>query len=116
MDTQSLVILVLSVAGIAIFWFLKRPDLSGAAARELVAKGARLVDVRSPGEFAGVHLDGARNIPVGELGRRLGELGAKDRPVIVYCASGARSAMAKRTLKGAGFREVYNLGAMHNWG
>ena len=96
-------------------WWLKRPDISAARARELVAAGARLVDVRTPGEFAGTHLDGARNIPVGEIGRRARELGDKGKPVIVYCASGTRSAMAKRTLKSAGFSEVYNLGAMHNW-
>jgi phage shock protein E len=115
MDTQSLVILAVVVAGFGVLWWLKRPDISAARARQLVAQGARLVDVRSPAEFAAAHIDGASNIPVGEIGRRNRELGAKERPVIVYCASGTRSAMAKRTLKNAGFREVYNLGAMRNW-
>ena len=115
MDTQSLVIMIAAAAGFAALWWLKRPDLSSARARELVATGARLVDVRSAGEFAATHLEGARNIPVGEIGRRARELGDKSKPVIVYCASGTRSAMAKRTLKSAGFSEVYNLGAMHNW-
>lgn len=115
MDTQSLIVAAVVVVALVAMWWLKRPDVTSARARELVAHGARLVDVRSPGEFAGAHLDGARNIPVGEVARRAGELGDKSQPVIVYCASGARSAMAKRALKSAGFTEVYNLGAMHNW-
>ena len=115
MDTQSLVIVIVAAAGFAVVWWLKRADISSARARQLVADGARLVDVRSAGEFAATHLDGARNIPVGEIGRRARELGDKSKPVIVYCASGTRSAIAKRTLKSAGFSEVYNLGAMHNW-
>ncbi|HEX9101867.1 MAG TPA: rhodanese-like domain-containing protein [Polyangia bacterium] len=115
MDTQSLVIVIVAAVAFAALWWLKRPDISAIRARQLVADGARLVDVRSPGEFAATHLDGARNIPVSEIGRRARELGDKAKPVIVYCASGTRSAMAKRTLKGAGFAEVYNLGSMHNW-
>ncbi len=115
MDTQSLVVFIVVAVAFVALWWLKRPDLTSARAHELVAAGARLVDVRSPGEFAATHLDGARNIPVSEIGRRTRELGDKDKPVIVYCASGTRSAMAKRTLKSAGFREVYNLGSMHNW-
>jgi rhodanese-related sulfurtransferase len=115
MDTQSLVIVIVAATVFAVLWLLKRPDISASRARELVAGGARLVDVRSPGEFAATHLEGARNIPVGEVGRRSRELGDKGKPVIVYCASGTRSAMAKRTLKSAGFTEVYNLGSMHNW-
>ncbi len=115
MDTQSLVIVIAAAAGFAVLWWIKRADISSARARQLVADGARLVDVRSAGEFAATHLDGARNIPVGEIGRRHPELGDRERPVIVYCASGTRSAMAKRTLKNAGFQQVYNLGAMHNW-
>jgi phage shock protein E len=115
MDKQSLLMLLGFVAMVALFWYLKRPDITAAAARALLTKGATLVDVRSPGEFGGGHLDGARNIPVGDIARRSRELGDKQRPVIVYCASGARSAAAKRMLQRAGFSHVYNLGAMSNW-
>ena len=99
----------------ATFFFLKRADIGRDKAHALVSSGARLVDVRSPAEFGAGHIDGARNIPLGELDRRVRELGATDGAVIVYCASGARSAMAKRALKKAGFTEVYNLGSMRNW-
>lgn len=115
MDTNSLVTIAVTVGIIAVFWYLKRPDITGAAARALLADGARLIDVRSAAEFNAGHLKGARNVPVGEIRHRAGELGDKSRPVILYCASGARSAMAKRTLQSAGFTKVYNLGAMANW-
>lgn len=82
--------------------------------RELVAGGALLLDVRGPDEFGDRHLDGAVNIPVQELGRRIHELGAKSRPVVVYCRSGARSAAAARLIEGAGY-EVLDIGGMSNW-
>ena len=115
MDTQGIIVAAIAAVALALLWWAKRPDISGTKARELVASGARLIDVRSPAEFAAAHISGARNIPVGAVGKRASDIGDKERPVIVYCASGTRSAMAKRTLKSAGFRQVYNLGAMHNW-
>lgn len=82
--------------------------------RELVASGALLLDVRTPEEFRDRHLDGAVNIPVQELGTRLGELGAKDRPIVVYCRSGARSATATKVMKSAGY-DVLDIGGIGNW-
>jgi phage shock protein E len=106
--------IILAVCAAA-FVLWKRADIDGAKARELVASGALLVDVRSPAEFAAGHIEGARNVPVGEVGQRARELGPTHRPVIVYCASGTRSAIAKRALVRAGFARVYNLGSMSNW-
>lgn len=100
-------------AGLMIFKRLGQ--ISAAKARELVQGGARLVDVRSAAEFSSGHIPGAVNVPVGELGAKLKQLGAKDKPVIVYCASGTRSAMARSVLKGMGFTQVFNLGAMSRW-
>lgn len=104
-------------AALLVAWivFQRRGRIPSADAKALVAKGALLCDVRSPGEFASGHLPGAVNIPVGELKARVGELGDKSKPVIVYCASGARSAMARSSLKGMGFTEVFNLGSIANW-
>jgi phage shock protein E len=91
----------------------------GAAApsdpHALVASGARLVDVRTREEFAAGHIAGAVNIPVDELATRLGELGARDHDVVVYCASGMRSASAARLLARAGFTSVHDLGPMSAW-
>ncbi|MFO0597428.1 MAG: rhodanese-like domain-containing protein [Myxococcaceae bacterium] len=77
---------------------------------------AVLLDVRSTGEFAEGHLDGAINVPVGELEGKLGTLPfGKDQPVVVYCHSGLRASRAMSVLKGAGFTKVESLGAMSNW-
>ena len=84
-------------------------------AHTLVADGAALIDVRSPEEFASGHIEGARNIPVGEIGARSADVGKKDAPVVVYCRSGMRSAQAKSTLESAGFTQVHNLGGMSRW-
>ncbi len=90
-------------------------QIAPAKARDLVKSGARLVDVRSPAEFQSGHIEGAVNIPLQTLSSKVSSLGAKDRPVIVYCASGTRSAMARSALKGQGFTQVFNLGGMHRW-
>jgi phage shock protein E len=79
---------------------------------ELIKAGARVVDVRTEDEFADGAYPGAVNVPVGALGARLKELEPKDRPVVVYCASGARSAMAAKILKSSGWAEVVNAGGL----
>jgi len=86
-----------------------------AQAHALVESGARLVDVRTKDEFSGGHLPGAINIPLDELSRHVQELEKKKAPIVVYCASGARSAAAKRILKSKGLAEVHDLGAMSRW-
>ena len=88
--------------------------ISGAEAKQLVAKGALLVDVRTPAEFSQGKIMGSKNIPLQDLDRRYAELGSKERPVILCCASGARSAMAGRKLKAAGY-DVRNLGSFRNY-
>ncbi len=75
----------------------------------LARDGALILDVRTPEEFRGGHIEGSLNISVQSLSTRLGEL-KKDRAVITCCASGARSAMAKGILKSEGFTEVHNGG------
>jgi len=112
---QTVVLWTLLIGAIGFFWYMRRPNVRPGDAHALVARGALLVDVRSPGEFNAGHLDRARNIPVGEIGSRLAELGSRDQPIVLYCASGMRSATALSTLKRAGFKQVFNLGAMSNW-
>jgi rhodanese-related sulfurtransferase len=76
-------------------------------------RGARIIDVREPTEFAGGHLPGAVNIPLADL-TLLPELSAT--PVVVVCASGGRSARAAALLEGAGHLEVANLlGGTYGW-
>ncbi|MBK8252815.1 MAG: rhodanese-like domain-containing protein [Polyangiaceae bacterium] len=89
-------------------------DVDSARAHELVGQGATLVDVRSPEEFTEGHIQGAVNVPVGELGGKLASI-PKDKPVVVYCHSGMRSKRAASALKDAGYTQVYDLGAMSRW-
>lgn len=90
-------------------------DVSGPEARRWVEAGALLVDVRTPEEFAAGHIAGAVNIPVQQLDRRMAELPARDRPVVVYCRSGQRSRRAAHALREAGYAEVHDLGPMTAW-
>jgi len=80
--------------------------------KDKIKAGAAIIDVRTPDEFADGHYEGARNIPVNVLGNRLDDVGPKDRPVVLYCASGARSAMAAKMLKASGFADVTNAGGL----
>lgn len=77
-----------------------------------IKAGAIVVDVRTEDEYMDEHFPKALNIPVGELSARAGEIGPKDKPVVLYCASGARSAMAARILKSMGFTDVTNAGGL----
>ncbi len=76
---------------------------------ELKARGAQMIDVRTSAEFSSGHAAGSTNIPLDRLGDRLKELD-RDRPILVCCATGSRSAMAKTLLERAGFSEVHNAG------
>jgi phage shock protein E len=86
-----------------------------ADAHRLVEQGALLLDVRTPAEFAQGHIDGAINIAVQELDQRIAELPDKDRTIVLYCRSGARSGRAHDLLKAAGYTSLYDIGAMSNW-
>lgn len=77
-----------------------------------IQAGAAIIDVRSPDEFADGAYPGAKNIPVNVLPHRLADVGAKDKPVVVYCASGGRSAVAQQILKASGFTDVTNAGGL----
>lgn len=88
--------------------------IDGATARSLVAEGALLLDVRTPGEFASGHVPGAQNVPVETLPAGAAGL-PTDKPVVVYCRSGARSARAKGILLQSGFASVHDLGPISAW-
>ena len=79
-----------------------------------IKAGASIIDVRSPDEFADGAYPGAKNIPVNVLPNRVAEVGAKDKPVVVYCASGGRSAVAMQILKANGYTDVTNAGGLED--
>lgn len=76
-----------------------------------LAAGAQVVDVRSEDEFRDGAYPGALHIPLHELAVRMGEI-PRGRKVVLYCASGVRSATAARLLKQAGYAEVVNAGGL----
>jgi rhodanese-related sulfurtransferase len=87
--------------------------ISGAEARRIVAEhDAVLLDVRTPAEFAGGHAEGALNVPLQQLSGRLSEL-PNDRPMVVYCLSGGRSATAATLLGRHGYT-VFDAGGLAN--
>lgn len=84
-------------------------------AKQMIASGALVIDVRRKDEWDGGHLPTARHLPVDELPGRLSEVerwagGDKSKPIVVYCASGGRSGRAQATLAQAGFTHVVNGG------
>lgn len=83
----------------------KETDFAG-----LLAAGAAIIDVRTPDEFTAGHIKGSINIPLQTLGQRMHRL-PKDKALITCCASGIRSAAAKRLLAAKGFAPVVNGGS-----
>lgn len=71
-----------------------------------------LIDVRSPQEYDANHIEGAINIPLPDVKDKLDEIGKMQKPLVVYCLSGGRSAAAVSLLKQSGIEEVYNGGGI----
>lgn len=114
MDAAALEPYVVPVAIAAWFgWRFLKFRATKARLPELLRRGAVVVDVRGPDEYAAGARPGSLNIPLGDLERRAGELDAS-KPVIVCCASGTRSAMAAGILARRGFKEVVNAGPWRN--
>jgi rhodanese-related sulfurtransferase len=86
----------------------------GAMLPALRQAGAALIDVRTPAEFQAANAPGTVNIPLAELSQRLAEI-PRGVPVVVGCASGSRSGMARMMLRRQGFAEVHNIGAWTNF-
>ncbi len=80
----------------------------------LLAQGATLVDVRTVAEFAHGSAPGTLNIPLQELAARLSEI-PRSHPVVLGCASGTRSGMARLLLKKNGYTQVHNIGVWRNF-
>ncbi len=98
--------------------------IDAAQARELIlGANALVVDVREPSEIeASGKIAGAINVPSGLLADHADPAAPHrdwtfepNRPVIVYCASGVRSARARQTLERLGYTQVYDLGGFGSW-
>jgi phage shock protein E len=88
---------------------------AGQAQAKLRQKPAPfLLDVRQPDEYRSGHIEGARLIPLGELGQRLAEL-PRDAEIICVCHSGNRSSHATRLLGDRGYQAINLRGGMIAW-
>lgn len=83
------------------------------ALKAAIHNGAKIIDVRTPGEFKGGHYDNAINIPLDKVAGNIKKIKGYNSAVVVYCASGMRSAAAARILKNNGI-EAYNGKTMYN--
>src|SRR5260221_11284127 len=111
------------VSGAMLLWPLVRrttggPWVSTTQATHLINREeALVVDVREPNEFAAGHVLGAKNVPLSRLDASSAELAKrKERPLIVCCDGGERSAKALAALTKQGFTRVANLsGGIAAW-
>jgi rhodanese-related sulfurtransferase len=100
------------------------PKVTPAQAREMMAKGKTLVvDVRDApeleksGKVAGAvhHSRGMLEFRADPESPYYDKSFARDKTIIIYCASGGRSALAGKVLKDMGYGQVYNMGAFKDW-
>jgi len=96
---------------------IRETDVNGAA--QMLKDGAQVLDVREPSEFEAGCLPGAVNLPRGVVEFRIGEHPAfadKSRPVMVYCKTGGRSALAALNLQRIGYVGVVSMaGGFEAW-
>ncbi|MCB1148185.1 MAG: rhodanese-like domain-containing protein [Leptospiraceae bacterium] len=96
-----------------VFWSQNKNTASATEVKTMIDAKALVVDVRTPMEFQMGHFPGAVNIPVDAVMARIQEFGKdKAKPIVVYCASGARSGGAQRMLSQAGYTNVVNGGGL----
>jgi rhodanese-related sulfurtransferase len=117
-------ILIAVTSGLMLLWSfvgnrlrgVREVDCSGAL-QLLNHKEAYVLDVREDEEYKSGHLLNAKQIPLGKLRDRIGELERyRDKPIVVVCRSGQRSATACALLGREGYAQVYNLaGGIMAW-
>ena len=115
MDNNTLIILAIAVAVIVLPRIIRAiGQVSPQKAKELADSGALIVDVRESSEFRNGHIKKAINIPLSSIGK-ISSKTNKDKDIILYCQSGARSASASKRLKSMGYTKVYDLGSIKRW-
>ena len=120
---QKNILLVAAAAGSGamLLWPLIRGGAAGTVttlqATQLINRQDALVlDVRDAAAYAGGHILGARNLPVARIDEKADLGKRKDRPLIVYCDSGARASKAAAALRQQGYTQVVNLaGGLGAW-
>ena len=99
------------------------PRITPAKAKEMIAEGALVLDVRDSAELAaGGKVKGALHIPRGSLEFKADDTTgyhdknlSRERTLILYCAAGSRAALAGKALKDMGYAKVFNMGGFKDW-
>lgn len=111
-------------SGLMLLWpyarkiFVNFPEIDTVEAINLINhQDAAILDVREHHEYAGGHLPNAKHIPSGKVSDRIDEIESlKNKPIVVYCRSGARSSSVCVLLSKRGFAKVHNLkGGILSW-
>jgi phage shock protein E len=103
---------ILAVVVAVVLLLKKGSQISAKDALDLLKSGALVVDVRSRGEFNAGHLAQTINIPLDEIETALPERAKdKNQALLLHCASGMRSGVAKSKLEHLGYTNVFNLGS-----
>ena len=115
----SYVLIGLAIVGFLIYnrVLSSVPSISSEESLEVISdNNYRFLDVRTDGEYSDGHIPNSIHIPFQEIQSRISEIEKiKDKKIIVYCRSGARSSMASKTLLKEGF-DVSNLsGGIMSW-
>ena len=93
--------------------FEREGEFPTQAVQPEAAVRAKVIDVRTPEEFAAGHINGAVNVPVNEIEQRIANVAPdKNAPLMVHCRSGQRSARAKTMLDRLGYANVTDLGSL----
>jgi phage shock protein E len=96
----------------SIFDLFKRPDFAAGLQEYRDTDGAMLLDVRTKEEYRDGHIKGSVNIPLQRIDTADGKIKDKDKPLYVYCLSGARSSQAVLQLRSMGYTKVVNIGGI----
>jgi rhodanese-related sulfurtransferase len=118
MELWILIVAAVLLVVFGLYRFFKARKIMSTLTEEEFRQGyrkAQLIDVREPNEFDGGHILGARNIPLSQMRNRLIEI-RKDKPVYLYCQSGARSTRAAMMLNKKGYQDLNVLqGGFKKW-
>ncbi len=111
MSKQSIKIVVIIITISIMFGIFKNifSKTDTTQMKDIISKGAFLVDVRTPAEFSEGHVNGSVNIPLDQVQNQLAKFKNKEN-IVVFCRSGNRSSQAKSILEQNGFTNVTNGG------
>jgi len=119
MDNTLVILLTVAALWLVINWMKNRgvKKMSPAdAQKSLDTQRGIILDVRTKDEYLERHIPKSILIPLDRLEEEVEKkLPDKNSEIIVYCASGSRSAIAARLLAKLGYTNVYNLGSINNW-